>query len=119
MLQRSADCEDRTVVEIGPGRGAITRELSAKAGRVLALEVDPELAVRLSAEFASGAAERGTNVVGSNVEIETVDVLSFDFATASVAAGQRLIVAGNLPYYITSPILLKLAENAECWIARC
>jgi 16S rRNA (adenine1518-N6/adenine1519-N6)-dimethyltransferase len=39
-------------------------------------------------------------------------VLSFDFAGASAAAGQRLIVAGNLPYYITSPILSKLAENA-------
>ena len=102
------DCTGRTVVEIGPGMGAITRELAAKAGKVLALEVDPELASTLSAEFAGGH-----GAAGSNVRIETVDVLSCDFAAASVAAGERLIVAGNLPYYITSPILLKLAENAS------
>jgi 16S rRNA (adenine1518-N6/adenine1519-N6)-dimethyltransferase len=99
------DCEGRTVVEIGPGMGAITRELSAKAGKVLAVEVDLELAAALSAEFADDAA-------GSNVQIQTIDVLAFDFAAASVAASERLIVAGNLPYYITSPILLRLTENA-------
>jgi len=87
--------------------GAITRELAAKAGKVLALEVDRELASALAAEFAGEH-----TAAGSNVQIETVDVLSFDFAAASIAAGERLIVAGNLPYYITSPILLKLAENA-------
>jgi 16S rRNA (adenine1518-N6/adenine1519-N6)-dimethyltransferase len=112
------DCSGRTVVEIGPGMGAITHELAANAGRVLALEVDQELAIRLSKEFAGNETEHHaraveSSIVDSNVEIERVDVLSFDFAAASVAAGQRLIVAGNLPYYITSPILLKLAENAD------
>jgi 16S rRNA (adenine1518-N6/adenine1519-N6)-dimethyltransferase len=106
------DCTDRTVIEIGPGMGAITGELAQKAGKVLALEFDRELASRLSAELSGEGAEQGTVAVGSNVEIRTIDVLSFDFAAASAAAGQRLIVAGNLPYYITSPILLKLAENA-------
>ncbi len=104
------DCAGRTVLEIGPGMGAITRELSAKAGKVLALEVDPELASSLSAEFACNTERRTT--AESNVQIEVVDVLAFDFAAASASAGERLIVAGNLPYYITSPILLKLAENA-------
>ena len=107
------ECSDRTVVEIGPGMGAITRELAARAGRVLALEVDRELAARLAGEFSGGVAEQGSGGAGAKVEIETVDVLSFDFASASAAAGQRLVVAGNLPYYITSPILLKLAENAN------
>lgn len=101
------------MVEIGPGMGAITRELAPKSGRVLALEFDVELAARLSAEFSGKKVEQGTDVVESNVEIENVDVLTFDFAAASAAARQRLIVAGNLPYYITSPILLKLAENAS------
>lgn len=100
-------------MEIGPGMGAITRELAQSAGKVLALEVDPELAAGLSAEFSGAGIERGTDDRASNVEIETVDVLSFDFKAASVAAGQKLTVAGNLPYYITSPILMKLAENAE------
>ncbi len=107
------DCRDRTVVEIGPGMGAITRELAACAGKVLALEVDRELAAGLSAEFAVGGTEQGRDTPASKVQIETVDVLSFDFREASVASGQKLIVAGNLPYYITSPILLKLAENAD------
>jgi 16S rRNA (adenine1518-N6/adenine1519-N6)-dimethyltransferase len=104
------DYTGRTVVEIGPGLGAITRELAAKAGKVLALEIDAELAAGLSAEFAGNAA--GPTAAGSNVEVERVDVLAFNFASASAAAGERLIVAGNLPYYITSPILLKLADNA-------
>ena len=107
------DCGDRTVVEIGPGMGAITRELAARAGKVLAIEVDHELASRLSAEFSDLVAGQGIGAAGANVKIETVDVLSFDFAAASAVAGQRLMVAGNLPYYITSPILLKLAENSD------
>lgn len=98
------DCSDRTVVEIGPGKGAITRELSKKAGRVIALEIDPVLSEQLSSAFPDASA--------GHVEVENVDVLLFDFAAASAAAGQRLIVAGNLPYYITSPILLRLAENS-------
>ena len=96
------DCASRTVVEIGPGMGAITRDLASKAGKVLALEFDEALAAGLAAEFAAA----------SNVAIQAVDVLAFDFACASAAAGGKLVVVGNLPYYITSPILLKLAENA-------
>lgn len=106
------ECGDRTVVEIGPGMGAITRELSAKSGHVLALEYDRELASRLTAELSASAPSEGGVSVQSNVEIKNIDVLSFDFTAAAAMAGQRLIVAGNLPYYITSPILLKLAENA-------
>jgi len=107
------NCSDRTVVEIGPGRGAITRELAAKAGRVVAIEVDRELAARLASEFAmKGAGGELDGADRSNVSVKTVDVLSFDFEAASAAAGQRLVVVGNLPYYITSPILLKLAEHA-------
>jgi len=102
------DCSGRTVIEIGPGRGAITQELARAAGRLIALEVDQELAAQLSAdvlrpEFAEVA----------NITVETVDVLAFDFEAASKSAGQRLVVAGNLPYYITSPILMRLADSAH------
>lgn len=92
------DCSARTVVEIGPGKGAVTRALEARAGHVLAIELDRELATHLRAQF---PAER--------VTIANQDVLEFDFATAAQDAGERLGVVGNLPYYITSPILLKLA----------
>ena len=109
IVAAAGDCSNRTVIEIGPGKGAITRELAAKAEHLVALEVDPELAARLSSTFDPAAAGQA----GSNVRIETIDVLSFDFAAAAADTGQRLVVVGNLPYYITSPILLKLAENCE------
>jgi 16S rRNA (adenine1518-N6/adenine1519-N6)-dimethyltransferase len=94
------DYSGRTVVEIGPGRGAITRTLAARARRLLAIELDPNLASSLRAGFPS-----------EKVTVVNEDVLQFDFAAASAAAGERLLVLGNLPYYITSPILLKLAVN--------
>ena len=57
-----------------------------------------------------GGDEPGTTK-DQRVRVERSDVLAFDFAAASASAGEKLIVAGNLPYYITSPILMKLAEN--------
>lgn len=93
------DLSGRTVVEIGPGRGAITRELAGRAQRVLAVELDRDLAARLRENFDS-----------QRLKVIEQDVLEFDFAAAA-EAGERLRVAGNLPYYITSPILLKLAAS--------
>jgi len=92
--------EGSTVVEIGPGRGAITRSLAAKAGQVIAVELDHELAATLRDQYPS-----------ERVAVIEQDVLQFDFAEAAKEAGERLRVVGNLPYYITSPILLKLAAS--------
>ena len=94
------DLAGRTVVEIGPGRGAITAGLAAKAGHVLAIELDRELAAFLRSRFPA-----------DRVTVIERDVLDFDFAAAAFQAGERLRVAGNLPYYITSPILLRLAAS--------
>jgi 16S rRNA (adenine1518-N6/adenine1519-N6)-dimethyltransferase len=94
------DLQTETVVEIGAGRGAMTRALAARAGHVLAVELDAALADHLRNEF---PAER--------VTVVNADVLGFDFAGAAAQSRKRLAVAGNLPYYITSPILMKLAEN--------
>jgi len=108
------DLTGRTVVEIGPGKGAITEGLSAHAGRLLAIEMDRELAWILQERFSP---EKGH----PNVSVLRQDILAFDFAAAakdsSVNPGAsnettRLLVVGNLPYYITSPILLHLAANA-------
>jgi 16S rRNA (adenine1518-N6/adenine1519-N6)-dimethyltransferase len=94
------DVTGQTVVEIGPGQGVITRSLAERAAHVIAIELDRDLAALLRAQFP-----------GERVTVVEQDVLQFDFAAASSAAGHRLAVIGNLPYYITSPILLKLAAS--------
>jgi 16S rRNA (adenine1518-N6/adenine1519-N6)-dimethyltransferase len=94
------DVTGHTVAEIGPGRGAITGILAGRAGRVLAIELDHAFAQDLRMRFAP-----------DRVAVVEQDVLSFHFAAAAAEAGERLRVIGNLPYYITSPILLKLAAS--------
>jgi 16S rRNA (adenine1518-N6/adenine1519-N6)-dimethyltransferase len=94
------DVAERTVVEIGPGQGAITGALAARAAHVVAVELDRELAATLRGRFAP-----------VRVTVVEQDVLAFDLEAQAAKAGRRLCVAGNLPYYITSPILLKLAAS--------
>ncbi len=91
---------DQTVVEIGPGKGAITGALAARSGHVVAVELDRELAADLRRRFDP-----------ERVTVVEQDVLRFDFAAAAAQVGERLRVAGNLPYAITSPILLKLGAS--------
>ncbi len=80
------------VIEIGPGRGALTEKLLERAGRVVAIEVDPVLVEYLREKFAGN----------SRLELVHADVLQTNLAQWGPAP-----VAGNLPYYITSPILEK------------
>jgi 16S rRNA (adenine1518-N6/adenine1519-N6)-dimethyltransferase len=80
------------VVEIGPGRGALTERLLACAGRVVAIELDKTLAAFVRARFAS-----------ANLTLIEADVLEVDLSQWGPA-----VIAGNLPYYISSPILEKL-----------
>jgi 16S rRNA (adenine1518-N6/adenine1519-N6)-dimethyltransferase len=94
------DLSGHTVAEIGPGAGAITGALAARAAHVLAVELDRELASHLRTQFPA-----------DRVTVLEQDVLNFNFAAASAAAGERLAVVGNLPYGITSQILLKLAAS--------
>ena len=95
------DLSGRTVVEIGPGAGAITSALVARAARVIAVELDSGLAEHLRARFSA-----------DKITVHQQDVLTFDFQTAAAQAGHPLPVFGNLPYYITSQIVLKLAASA-------
>ena len=98
------DLTGRTVVEIGPGRGAITSALAARAAHVVAVELDRELGCR-SARSVSAGRSSPRHRDASRM------CLQFDFAAASSEAGERLLVVGNLPYGITSQILLKLAAS--------
>jgi 16S rRNA (adenine1518-N6/adenine1519-N6)-dimethyltransferase len=97
------DLSGRTVVEIGPGAGAITGALAARAAHLLAIELDADLAAHLRSEFPPDRAPK--------VTVIHQDVLKFDFAAACTAVGERLPVVGNLPYGITSQIVLKLAAS--------
>jgi len=97
IVDALGDIRQRTVIEIGPGQGAITDILAAHAGRLIALELDRELAPALTRRFAQNP----------NVQIIETDVLKVDFASL-LPAGETADVVGNLPYYITSDILLKL-----------
>ena len=86
---------DDVFLEIGPGRGALTLPLAARARRIVAVELDPRLAASLR--------ERAP----ANVLIVQADALAADLR-ALVPAGSRL--AGNLPYYISSPLLRRFLE---------
>jgi 16S rRNA (adenine1518-N6/adenine1519-N6)-dimethyltransferase len=98
ILGRIADAlelrGDETVVEIGPGRGALTDVLRHRARRVVAVELDRALAARLREHYAGD--ERVSIVEG--------DVLEVDLARV---AGGRYCLVGNLPYYLTTPILFR------------
>jgi 16S rRNA (adenine1518-N6/adenine1519-N6)-dimethyltransferase len=85
------DAED-TIIEIGPGRGALTDILAQYANSLKAIEVDRALAAALRERYAGRP----------NVEILEADVLSVDLS--SLVNGP-FVVAGNVPYYITTPIL--------------
>ena len=97
ILERIAEaaCPDATgtVVEIGPGKGVLTSHLLERAARVIGIEIDPVLAHYLRAKFRD---EPRFTLIES-------DVLKLDLAQW----GDPITIAGNLPYYITSPILEK------------
>lgn len=96
------------VLEVGPGIGPLTQQLSARAGKVCAVEVDERLKPILDITLAECA----------NVEILWGDVLKQDIPAlvAEKFPGLRPMACANLPYYITSPILTALLE-AECFEA--
>lgn len=81
------------VIEIGPGKGALTEHLLTRAARVVAIETDAQLAEHLAKKF-DGV---------PNLSLVLGDVLETDLGQWGPA-----VVAGNLPYYITSPILSKV-----------
>ena len=109
--KRWATSRQCTVLEIGPGRGAITSLLAKRARRLIAIEIDRVLAAQLRMNFSQEP----------NVEIIEGDVLAIDFHTifgpkpGSTRPGmnqqlETVRVVGNLPYFITSDILLRLFE---------
>lgn len=94
----SAKTEVEACLEIGPGLGTLTSSLLRRFKKVIAVEFDKRLADNLPKSFP-----------GKNLEVINGDILDFDFSLIP----RPYVVAGNIPYYITSPIIEKLltAEN--------
>lgn len=98
---------DEAILEIGPGRGAITRPLAEQAGKLLAIEVDRNLAADLEATKPGNV----TVVTGDVLSVDLVPIVTNWLGAAPDSANQFRIV-GNLPYNISSPILFTLLELA-------
>lgn len=90
------------VVEIGAGLGALTARLVERAKKVIALDRDAQMVDVLRAELGHRP----------NLEIVSGDALDFDLQAAARAAGQPLVVIGNLPYVVTSPVLFMTIDAA-------
>lgn len=93
---------DDVVVEIGAGLGALTARLGQACRRVIAIDRDAQLVDILKAELA----DRPT------IELVLGDALDFDLRAAARQAGRPLVVVGNLPYVVTSPLLFAILEAA-------
>ena len=92
-----------TVLEIGPGHGELTERLVEKAGRVVAVEIDAALCRILEEKFA----------IFKNLQIICKDFLKFDFDTCFHDFSGKIKVIGNIPYYISSPIIERLLGRAD------
>ena len=114
IVEALGDLSRATVLEIGPGRGVLTSILARRARRVIAVEADRVLAAQLRMKFS----------LTSNVEIIEGDILAVDFNTlfgpkpgstrpGMEQAPEKIQVVGNLPYFITSEILLRLFEYRQ------
>ncbi len=98
-----------TVVEIGAGLGALTRPLLARAARVVAIERDRDLVPALHQDFESQIAERRLKVLEA-------DAKGVDYASLLSDGPSPRVIAGNLPYQITGPLLeltVALAETVD------
>ena len=111
IVEALGDVSQTVAVEIGPGKGALTHILARRAGRLIAIELDRMLATQLRFNYSRQP----------HVEIIEADVLKLDFRTVlnrtigplndlRPLKPARARVVGNLPYYITSDILLRLFE---------
>ena len=87
-----------TIVEIGPGRGALTDLLASRSRRLVAIEIDRDLVRHLRERYADQP----------HVEIVEGDALEVDWG---VLAGDDYVLAGNLPYYITTPLIFRILAS--------
>ncbi len=116
MIGLAAIQPDETVLEIGPGRGILTRGLCAKARTVIAIEIDRELARLLGRSPTESALSPGQVMESHvpslaaqcpNLDLRIGDALEFSYE----ALPPGTVVVANLPYYVSTPLLFKLLES--------
>jgi len=100
IVRLSGAGPDESILEIGPGFGALTREIIDVRPSFTVVEKDPKLAAFIRAEY-------------PQLQVIEADFLKTDIET--VAAGKKLRILGNIPYSITSPILFRLLEYRHCF----
>jgi 16S rRNA (adenine1518-N6/adenine1519-N6)-dimethyltransferase len=89
-----------TVLEIGPGHGILTRELLARAGKVIAIEKDPKLVKELTSIFSK-------NIGNETLSIISADIRDFDPSSHYALATTNFALCANIPYYLTGYIIRK------------
>lgn len=103
IIKASDITKDDCVVEIGPGIGSVTQALLANAGKVISIEIDNQLIPILTEQF--GHEEHFLLVHKDVLKVDLHELLK------EHAEGRRIKVVANLPYYITTPIIMMLLEN--------
>ena len=93
---------DDSMVEIGPGKGALTRELLTRVAHLDAVELDRDLIAHLQSELPT-----------DKLTLHAADALKFDFCRLT-GDGDKLRLIGNLPYNISTPLLFHLLDQAGC-----
>ena len=101
MIAAVAPASDETFIEIGPGRGALTAPLAEHAGKVIAVELDRDLAATLAPR------------VPPNVRLVQANFLDVNLAQLLQGEYTPVRVVGNLPYNVASPILFRLLDTAD------
>ena len=111
IVEALGDIRHRTVVEIGPGRGILTELLVSRAQRIVAIELDRVLAAQLRMKFAQ---RRSIEIIEADVlAVELDTILGPRVGSVHTVASEtptKVDLVGNLPYYITSDILLRLFD---------
>ena len=102
IVDALGDLSTATVLEIGPGHGVLTNLLAPRAKQFIAVELDQTLAASLERTWRAH----------TSVEIICQDILTVDLTRLAKEYDCRLLVIGNMPYYISSPILLHLFAHS-------
>ncbi len=103
IIKEAEITKNSLVIEIGPGTGALTEHLVKEAGKVIAFEIDTDLIPILEAKI------KNDNFILINKDILDVDIN--EAIALNIGTLENVVIIGNLPYYITTPIILGLLEK--------